>query len=115
MPAVKTNSPLSLWEPSGMPAESSDTAVCNCGNSWFELVFVQQYVKNHLVILGQKPPKKTDVGFYLLRCPRCSSLYEPTVQTGSYDKVHKDYQSFVDLMLEPVKEKVTTRIESEDV
>lgn len=78
-----------------------------CGCGWLELISVQQYSKRSFVILGQKPAPKTDIGFWLFRCPKCGNVHEPNVQVGPRDLARKGYDNFLDCMEKDIETKVT--------
>lgn len=81
-----------------------ELVICEkCGCKWMELISVQQYPRNHSVILGQKPPSRGDIGFWMFRCPKCMSLYEPLLNTGGpQDRARKGYDEFLDQILKPI-------------
>jgi hypothetical protein len=92
---------LDPTDPERKKAMEDDVVTCSaCGCQWMELVCVQQYDKNHYVILGQKPPTKNDIGFWIFKCPKCNEVYEPHVYAGPQDIAHKRYQGFVADMME---------------
>ena len=74
----------------------NDVIVCDCGNSWLEVVKLEQFLKEHQVILGQRPPRKENYDFYMLRCPKCLKLHEPSVQFGGRDLGQQSYYDFLD-------------------
>lgn len=83
--------------------KDDDVVICGkCGCKWMELILVQQYNKHFHVVLGQKPMPKTDLAFWLFRCPKCNEVWEPPVQVGAYDSARKGYDQFVNHMLQPV-------------
>jgi hypothetical protein len=83
----------------------NDTIVCECGNSWLEVIFLQQFLKDFQVVLGQAPPRKKDFGFYIFRCPKCLKIHQPSIQFGGRDFGQDDYDAFLELIDQPVKEK----------
>lgn len=96
--------------------KTDDVITCTkCGNTWLELVLVQQYNKLHTVILGQQPAPKSQTGFWLFRCPKCQELYEPNVTIGMQDQARKDYDSFLDSLEAPMPINVLPMAKSEKV
>lgn len=75
-----------------------------CGCAWMEQILVQQYSKDHFVILGQQVPEMRPVGFYLLRCPKCGEVYEPNLQSAPQDTFRKGYDDFLDQMEAPLND-----------
>lgn len=73
--------------------------VCSC--TWLEQIQVQQYGKDHFVILGQQVSPKTGVTFILFRCPKCNEIIEPNVQSAPQDTFRKGYDNFLDQMETP--------------
>jgi hypothetical protein len=64
---------------------------CNC--SWFEEVTIGRIVKNHVVVVGQHPPRITGPGpFIMLKCVACGTLNQPniTAATGFNDAAYTE-------------------------
>lgn len=81
-----------------------DTIMCSkCGCVWLEKIQVHQYPKVHNIVLGQQPPTKTDLCFWLFKCVKCGELYEPSVQIASASPARKKYDAFLDHMEKPIK------------
>jgi len=59
---------------------------------------VSRYDKDHYLIPGQSVPSLTGTGFVVLRCIRCTEVYEPNVQSTSRDALRKTYDEFLDEM-----------------
>lgn len=89
-----------------LPEES--VVVCNkCGNTWLELLAVQQFSDMDLITLGQKPVSKGETPFYIFRCPKCLQLQEPPVNSNPIDSARKSYDKCLDSLTTPAINKVT--------
>ena len=84
------------------PTDDEVVGCPTCGCTWMEQIEVQQYSKDHFVILGQKVGPKTGVLFYLFRCPKCGETLEPNVQSAPQDTFRKGYDNFLDQMESPL-------------
>lgn len=61
-----------------------------CSNTWLELLRLRQYHAFHNVVLGQEPPPISSFEAFILKCPRCNTLHdlslELTPRTPNYEK-----------------------------
>ena len=77
----------------------SDCVKCpKCTATWFEEIWVAQYVDEHTVILGQGVPSKNGVKFSILRCIKCGDLIEPRMLRNNRDTANQLYDHFLDSM-----------------
>ncbi len=74
-----------------------------CKSEWFEQVAINQYRADHIVIPGQGIPVGGPQQFYILRCIKCSEMYQPIVMITAQDTVAKLYNQMLD-QLEPPKD-----------
>lgn len=110
---MDVRAPSWLSGPKPQQQTTEDLVICKkCGCQWLELILVQQYSKNYTIVLGQKPTPKTDTGFWLFRCPKCSELYEPPVNAATQDQARKIYDAFLDQLEEPLP---TTEVKPDKV
>lgn len=93
---------VSRYSSSKETAEEEVFECSKCSNHWLELIEVGRFQKYHSVIVGQKPPKKTPQGFFLLRCPKCSNIMEPNVSLGGRDLGQTEYRKAMDSVLSPL-------------
>lgn len=84
---------------------------CKCGCTWFELIQVNQYISNTLVVPGQDPASLTPEGYPVLRCMKCGVIKEHQLSiTNPTDRVTKKYYQ----MLEDILPKEETKDENQD-
>lgn len=92
--------PLNNFAPAIAPSAQTrnETLECKCKSTWFEQVRINQYKADHLVIPGQGVPISGPQDFFLLRCIKCSELYQPIVMVNTQDVATKLYNQMLDQM-----------------
>jgi predicted nucleic-acid-binding Zn-ribbon protein len=99
---------LEPWTDQSKRQAKEPVATClKCKSTWFEQVDVNQYHANHSTILGQAVPLAGPQTFKILRCIKCSELYQPNVIITAQDSATKLYNSMLDQLEDKkVEEKV---------
>ena len=70
--------------------------VCDCGNTWFELVHLREYLTTP-VIPGQDPAPLDADGYPFLKCGQCGLLKEHQLTiTNPTNKLTKEYTDLVE-------------------
>lgn len=95
-------------------AREQDQKKClcsKCGNSWLQLIEVNEYSDFNEISLAQKPPPLHGLNsFYLFKCIKCNELYEPQVIRNAGTIANRDrYNNLLD-QLENIE-----RVTGEDV
>jgi hypothetical protein len=67
-----------------------------CGNSWLEGVKLKQYVAFHNVVMGQAVPEISDMDIFILKCPKCGTLHDPSVELSPRNIYYKAWRQALD-------------------
>lgn len=79
------------------PVKKAEVVSCSkCKSEWFEQVKINQFRAEHIVVPGQAVPTANGQEFFMLRCIKCSELYQPRVMITAQDQISKEYNSMLD-------------------
>lgn len=79
------------------PVKKQEAVACTkCRSEWFEQVRINQYKADHIVVPGQALPVASAQEFIMLRCIKCSEVYQPRIMITGQDAISKEYNSMLD-------------------